>query len=395
MRRLLAADAVFSASDDQPELLEGGAVLIGSDGHIEAVGQVDELRRKGAEELTVSGVLMPGLCDVHTHLCLSASLDPFGDALKEHPARMTMRAVRSLGAHLDAGVTTIRDVGGVAGVDLELQRLVDDGEVEGPQVFAAGRLIAMTGGHACMLGIEADGPDAVRAAARENLKAGARLIKIIATGGVLTSGVRPGAQQLTEDEMRAAVEEATKAGKRVAAHAQGADGIDAALRAGVHTIEHGFWLSDFALEVLKAPDRALVPTLAALICMRRMSDLLPDEINQKLTEAAIPHGDSIRRAHAAGCCIATGTDAGTPGNPHGNIGVELAGLRDHGLDALDCWRAATRNGAQALGLDDRGSLQPGKRADLIALSRAEFETVSERFRPSLVMRAGDVVRGAV
>ena len=169
-----------------------------------------------AEELTVSGVLMPDLCDVHTHLCLSASLDPFADALKEHPARMTMRAVRSLGAHLDAGVTTIRDVGGVAGVDLELQRLVDEGEVEGPQVFAAGRLIAMTGGHACMLGIEADGPDAVRAQRRENLKAGARLIKIIATGGVLTSGVRPGAQQLTEDEMRAAVEEATKAGKRVA-----------------------------------------------------------------------------------------------------------------------------------------------------------------------------------
>ena len=141
------------------------------------------------------------------------------------------------------------------------------------------------------------------------------------------------------------------------------------MRAGVHTIEHGFWLSDFALEVLKAPDRALVPTLAALICMRRMSDLLPDEINQKLIEAAIPHGDSIRRAHAAGCCIATGTDAGTPGNPHGNIGVELQ------VYVITAWMRSTagvppRATAQALGLDG-GSLQPGKR-DLIALSRARL-----------------------
>ena len=111
MRQLILADEVFTASDDHPELIKDGAVLIDSKGLIEAVGAASELRAKGATERRVRGVLMPGLCDVHTHLCLSASLDPFGDALAEHPARMTLRAVDSLKAHIDAGVTTIRDVG--------------------------------------------------------------------------------------------------------------------------------------------------------------------------------------------------------------------------------------------------------------------------------------------
>jgi len=237
MRQLILADKVFSASDQHPEVMVDAGVLIDGSGRIEAVGLAKDLQHKSVVERRVSGVLMPGLCDVHTHLCLSAGLDPFGDALKEHPARMTLRAVNGLRAHIDAGVTTIRDVGGLHGIDLQMQHLVDEGQVEGPAVYAAGSLIAMTGGHACMLGIEADGADAVRAAARRNLKNGSRLIKLIATGGVLTAGVRPGAQQLSEEEMRAAVDEATKVGKRVAAHAQGAEGIDAALRAGVHTID--------------------------------------------------------------------------------------------------------------------------------------------------------------
>jgi imidazolonepropionase-like amidohydrolase len=366
--------------------------LIANDGSIEAVGTASDLRSGGVSETALEGVLLPGLCDVHTHLCLSASLDPFADALSEHPARMTLRAVAALSAHIDAGVTTIRDVGGLHGIDLQMQFLVDEGEVEGPAVFAAGKLIAMTGGHACMLGFQADGADAVRAAARQNLKDGARLIKLIATGGVLTQGVRPGAQQLSESEMRAAVEEAHKVGKTVAAHAQGADGIDAALRAGVNTIEHGFWLSDYALNCLSEPGRALVPTLAALRCMERLGDAMPQHIQEKLIAVAKPHYDSIRRAHAAGCCIAAGTDAGTPANPHGNIGVELAGLHELGLSALDCWRAATVNGARALSLDDRGQLAAGKRADIIALARSDFDAVSEGFKPHFVMRGGQRLR---
>lgn len=393
MRQLILADSLFAASDQYPDLIEDAGVIVDSSGRIEAVGSAKDLQHKSLVEHRFRGVLMPGLCDVHTHLCFSAGLDPFADALREHPARMTLRAVNSLGAHLDAGVTTIRDVGGLHGIDLQMQHLVDEGQVEGPAVYAAGQLIAMTGGHACMMGIEADGADAVRAAARKNLKNGSRLIKLIATGGVLTSGVRPGAQQLSEEEMRAAVEEATKVGKRVAAHAQGSEGIDAALRAGVHTIEHGFWLSDYALEVLAQPGKALVPTLAALICMRRMGDVLPAEILQKLDEAAIPHRQSIRRAHAAGCSIAVGTDAGTPGNPHGNIGVELAGLHDHGLSAMDCWRSATRCGAEALGVDDRGQLDVGRRADMIVVNRNDFDQVSENFRPIMVMRGGARLRG--
>ena len=115
MRQLLTAPQVFSSSEEQPELIEDGGVLIGSNGLIEAVGEAADLRSGGVAETALDGVLLPGLCDVHTHLCLSASLDPFGDALAEHPARMTLRAVAALGAQIDAGVTTIRDVGGLHG----------------------------------------------------------------------------------------------------------------------------------------------------------------------------------------------------------------------------------------------------------------------------------------
>jgi imidazolonepropionase-like amidohydrolase len=392
MRQLFSAPRIFTATGGEQETLVDSAVLVDAEGRIEAIGKTLDLRQKGMSETQLDGVLLPGLLDVHTHLCLSASMDPFGDALAEHPARMTLRAVAALGAHIDAGVTTIRDVGGLHGIDLEMQHLVDDDSVEGPAVFAAGKLIAMTGGHACMLGFEVDGEDAVRAAARQNLKDGARLLKIIATGGVLTKGVRPGAQQLSEHEMRAAVEEAQKVGKTVAAHAQGADGIDAALRAGVNTIEHGFWLSDYALERLCESGRALVPTLAAIRCMERLGEALPESIQEKLKTVATPHEDSIRRAHARGCCVATGTDAGTPGNPHGNIGVELAALHELGFGPEECWRAATANGAKALSLKDRGELCVGKRADLIAISDESFDGVLESFRPHFVMRGGRRLR---
>ncbi|MEC7752233.1 MAG: amidohydrolase family protein [Myxococcota bacterium] len=392
MKTLFCADAVFTADGGDHELQEQAAVLVSTDGRIEAVGPSKVLRKKNHKEVIVSGVLLPGLIDVHTHLCLSASLDPFADALAEHPARMTHRALNGLKAHLDAGVTTIRDVGGLHGIDLEMQHLVDEDKVEGPQVFASGKLISMTGGHACLLGAQVNSPDEARKAARQNLMDGARLLKVIATGGVLTHGVQPGAAQLTEAEMAAVCEEARKAGKIVAAHAQGAEGIENALRAGVHSIEHGFWLSDQAIAMMTAGGQVMVPTFAALRAMQRLGDQLPQSIQDKIEESHPAHLDSFQRAMRAGCTIACGTDAGTPANPHGNIADEIAAFRQSGMAIHDCWRSATREGAVACGLEDRGVLGAGKRADLCAVSREVFEMIPEVFKPHLVVRGGRIFR---
>jgi imidazolonepropionase-like amidohydrolase len=385
-----AADALFDARAGT--LIDDAVVLVDESGSVVAAGPRAQTGLGDAEVREVSGVLLPGLIDMHTHICLSAGPNPGADALRDHPAKIALRAARNLGRHLDAGITTIRDVGGQHGIDLELARLVAAGDVEGPDVFAAGNVIAMTGGHACFLGVECDSPAEVRKAARENIKAGAGVIKLIATGGVITEGVQPGAPQLTEEEMRAGCEEAHKASKRVAAHAQGTEGIENALRAGVDTIEHGFWLSDFAISFMVQEDRSLVPTFAALYAMERDRESLPAFIREKLDLVAGPQKRSFAAAREAGVRFVTGTDAGTPGNEHGDIKTELCALLDNDVPVVDAWRAATLWACEALGRDDRGVLEVGRRADLIALPREAFDDPRRLLRPHLVVKAGRALR---
>lgn len=389
--RAFLADRLFAAGPDDV-VIKDAAVVVDDDGLLHAVGRALDVVPEGAEQHRVQGALLPGLFDVHTHICLSGGSNPGKDAQSEHPTRIAVRAVENLKRHLDAGVTTIRDVGGVHGVDLELMRLVDEGVVEGPDVLAAGNVICITGGHGCWMGIECDSADEVRKATRGLVKRGARVIKLIATGGVITAGVRPGAQQLTEDEMRAACVEAKKASKTVAAHAQGTEGIEAALRAGVDTIEHGFWLSDDAVVLMREGGRTLVPTFTALRCMQRDKDRLPDFIVQKLDEVDAPQRASFARAQKGGVRLATGTDAGTPGNAHGSIREELVAFQELGVAPLDCWRAATSWAASACGLGDRGVLQPGARADFIVVDPQALEDVARFQRPKLVVKRGQVLR---
>lgn len=389
--RAFVAEHVFTTLPGDGALLAEGAVVTDDEGRITAVGTARDVVKPGDDTLEVEGALLPGLFDLHVHLCLNASDDPGRDVVREHPARIAVRAAEYLQHHLESGVTTVRDVGGIHGIALELGRMVDEGTLRGPDVFAAGHVLCMTGGHACFLGIECDSPDAFRKAARAELKAGAKLIKLIATGGVITPGVRPGAQQLTLAEMQAACEEAHKASRTVAAHAQGAEGILAALKAGVDTIEHGFWLTDEALTFMRREGRTLVPTFAALRAMLRDQSALPSFIQEKLDEVAPPHVRSFQRALEVGVEVATGTDAGTPGNPHGNIRDELVAFQEHGVPPLDCWRAATASAARALKLEDRGRLQRGLRADLIAVPKDALADVTRFSRPHLVVKRGRVL----
>ena len=381
---------IFTGTD----LLQKGeyAVCVNDDGVISHVDPPAEVIASGMNQIELDGVLMPGLIDMHTHLCLSGSFEPDLDLKTQHPARVVHRALSHLSQHLDAGVTTIRDVGGVHGIDIELSRMVREGKVEGPDVWAAGHLICMTGGHACFMGVEADGPDAVQKAARQEIKAGAHLIKLIATGGIITPGVQPGAAQLSQAEMQAACDVAHLVNKKVAAHAQGTEGIMNALRAGCDTIEHGFWLSQEAIQFMHEQQRTLVPTFAPLRCMRANADQMPSFIQAKLDVVEQPQLESFQKAIAGGVNVVTGTDAGTPGNPHGNIAEELKAFAAAGVSANDVWRAATSNAAFALGASDRGKVHVGLRGDLICVSNECFANPAHYSKPSLVVSQGRVVR---
>lgn len=208
------------------------------------------------ETLNLGGrTVIPGLINAHVHLTLDASVPDALKALREEPPAATaIRAASRARRMLEAGITTARDVGGVNFIELAVRDLIKSGEIPGPRLLCAGKQITMTGGQGWPMGRESDGPDDVRKAVREQLKAGADLIKLMATGRVLTPRVEPGAAQLTEDEMRAGIIEANKAGRRTAAHAQGTEGVKAAVRAGVDTVEHGVLLDEETVAMMKERD---------------------------------------------------------------------------------------------------------------------------------------------
>lgn len=206
--------------------------------------------------------VIPGLINVHVHLTLDdGAPDPYKALRDEPPAVTAIRVASRARRMLEAGITTARDLGGVNYIELAVRDLIKSGEIPGPRLLCAGKQITMTGGQGWTIGRESDGADDIRKAVREQLKAGVDLIKLMATGGVLTPGVEPGAAQLAEDELQAGVIEAQKAGRRTAAHAQGLEGVKAAVRAGIDTVEHGIFLDDEAVAMMKERDVVFVPTL--------------------------------------------------------------------------------------------------------------------------------------
>jgi imidazolonepropionase-like amidohydrolase len=250
----------------------------------------------------------------------------------------------------------------------------------------------MTGGHGAFIGRETDGPWDARKAVREQRKAGAECIKLIATGGVLTKGAVPGLDQLTEEEMRAAIVEASAHGMRVAAHAIGTSGIKNALRAGVTSIEHGHLLDDEAIELFKARDAYLVPTLAAVwrIFENVAGGAQPDYVVRKATEIYHHAGDNIRKAYRAGVKIAGGSDAGTPYNRHEDYAYEVELMSTVlGMTPQQALTAATSTAAELLGVD-AGVLAPGRPADLLLLRGDAGADVRALRDPRVVIKGGAV-----
>jgi imidazolonepropionase-like amidohydrolase len=310
--------------------------------------------------------LLPGLIDCHVHLCLSGGPDWLADAAEAY-ATTCWHAARRARATLNAGFTTVRTLGGRDRMDPALRDAQATGLVEGPRIVATNLVVCMTGGHAAWIGRQADGPDEVRKAVREQLEAGADCIKLIATGGVMTPSVEPGAQQLTLEELRAGVDEAHKAGRTTAAHAHGADGIRAAVLAGIDSVEHGSFMTHELMQLMKARGTFYSATLcSAAGFFDAPPGAVADWAMAKAVQVREALHQTFRDAYAAGVRLVVGTDAGTPYNLHGNNARELEEMVKLGVRPIDALRAATRNGAELVGkLSQLGTIESGKLADMV------------------------------
>ncbi len=323
--------------------------------------------------------LLPGLIDCHVHLVWNGSHDPKVIMLRESAEKTAIRALLHAFEELMHGVTTVRDVGGPYKVTLAVRDAIREGLFIGPRILAAGLAIEMTGGHARDLGLEVDGPHEARKGVRTMLRAGVDLIKLMATGGVYTEGEEPGSPQLTVEEMSAAVEEAHKAGRKVAAHAEGLQGILNAIDAGVDTIEHGNFLDEEAAQRMVAGGQVLVPTLSPFYRMAQLGTAggIPEYAARKAKQVVSGSFHAIDLATKYGIPIATGTDDGSPRLPHGVLVYELELLVHAGLSPLEALNSATAVAAKACGLSDQvGTLEPGKSADFVGVSGDPLHDIS-------------------
>jgi imidazolonepropionase-like amidohydrolase len=345
-----------------------------------------------ADRTIEAAAVTPGMINAHVHLEASGEPDLGLLFLSVPTVARTLIAARNARISLEAGVTTVRDLGSADSTAIEVRDAIARGDHMGPYIVAAGRPLCITGGHGHFMGRETDGPWDARKAVREQRKSGAECIKLIATGGVLTKGAVPGLDQLTEEEMRAAITEARTHQMRVAAHAIGTSGIKNALRAGVNSIEHGHLLDDEAIDLFKQNGAYLVPTLAAVVCIFEhiQGGGMPDFVVRKATALHEMASANITKAFKAGVKIAGGSDAGTPYNGHDAFHREVELLHTLiGMTPNQALSAATGGSGDLLGVS-AGTLAPGKPADVLVLDGdLESNTLALR-APRIVIKGGTV-----
>jgi imidazolonepropionase-like amidohydrolase len=357
--------------------------------------------------------VLPGLIDCHVHLLTQPDATARARTMTESPEFVAVRATRHARLNLEAGFTTVRDLGANPQAIFAVRDAINQGLIVGPRIIAAGKSISITGGHgdptngfrADIVGQPtpddgiADGPDECMKAVRNQVKLGADVIKTTATGGVLSASTAGLAQHYTNPELEAIVQTAHAMGRKVAAHAHGTDGINAAIRAGVDSVEHGTYLDDESIRLLKEREAAgtrcyHVPTLLAARTVmenaRQPGFYLP-MVARKAMEVGPRAQENFRRSHAAGVAIAFGTDTGV--SPQGLNAREFALMVEGGMTAQEALIAATVTASHLLGLEGEiGTLEPGKAADLIAVKADPLKDITVLERVEFVMRAGAVVK---
>ena len=350
-----------------------------------------------------SATCLPGFIDLHAHILINPG-DVLADSLRKSSARKALEGLRNARVRLQNGFTTLRDPGDedLYYSTIEIRDAIARGDFEGPRLFVAPHMISATGGHgdfndlAADLAVQVpnvvvDGPEAMRKAVREEIKHGADWIKLAATGGVMSAADDPRAQAFTDDELRAAVDEAHRHGRKVTVHAIGTGGIKAALRAGVDCIEHGVLIDAEAIAMMKERGVPLVPTVYVLDYIIEQGEQtgIPADRIAKARALQKERDVAIRAAFASGLTIAFGSDTIFP---HETANREFARMVRLGLSPMGAIKAATANAARVLGIDrDVGTLEAGKRADLVAVPRDPLADVTALENVSFVMKDGRVV----
>ena len=386
------------------EVMDGATIVVAGD-------RIQSVRSgySGEPDIDLTGsFVMPGWIDMHVHISSQQSPRRFIETLTLEPADSALRAVPYAKRTLMAGFTTVRDLGTRHGVAQSIRRAIDEGHIAGPRIFTSGKSLASTGGHADPSnGVNSrlrgdpgpaegvvNGVDDAFKAVRARYKEGADLIKITATGGVLSqakSGLNP---QFTEAEIAAIVAAAADYGFRVAAHAHGNEGMRRAVAAGVHSIEHGTYMSDEVMELIKEKGAWYVPTIMAGRFVAEKSETegyFSDVVRPKAAAIGPVIAATFARAYRAGVPIAFGTDSGV--SPHGENWKEFIYMVEAGMPAVEAIVSATRNAAVLLNeWDELGSISPGKYADIIAVPGDPREDSEEFGRVHFVMKGGKVFR---
>lgn len=403
MEKITAMQAGWLLDVRKGVLLEDQVIVIKGNRIIEVGSRTNVKIPQNATVVDLSrATVLPGLIDLHTHLTGPHNLGSY-EWLGLSVPRQALYGATFAKLTLEAGFTTVRNLGASGYSDVALRDAIQAGELQGPRIQVSGPSIGITGGHCDnnLLPSEfqhkeqgvADGPWEVRAKVREVVKYGADVIKFCATGGVLSKGTDVGATQYTLDEMKAIVEEAHKLGRKVAAHAHGTDGIKQAIRAGVDSVEHASLLDDEAISLAKERGTALSMNLYSsqyIIEEGEKNGVLPESIN-KARSIHEKRLQSFRRAHAAGAFVVFGSDSGV--YPHGQNAKQFALMIRNGMTPLAAIQAATIHAAKVLNWsDDIGSIEPGKFADLIAVEENPLTDITLLEQVRFVMKDGAIIR---